>query len=447
MDKYILTEKDLFDENDNDNFIILKGLMDNKIIEKNYEKIGEKYIVNTMKLLSEFGNKLENYEISYYTLNKFINNKGEQNDKEVKLLEIIYYIYILDKEKAKRVFGLLKTKLKEVQHILDKYEKMLKYFNMFFPKSKINQINDIVSIIKDITNSKSLKTYDEKYKSDMANYEKYYEEAFKMDTYLQSMFFMQIFKETKKQYENYKNEDKYYLSETMNKFNQIKILFEKDGFTKINQQILEICIRAIKENPTQLKKEIEILEKILNLDENIDINKISEELLLLSQKDQIFNISVSIITFLTEIKTKETNLTSDLKNIINNLKEKEEIEVIKVSKQKLEEYGIDIYFDKDNSDSKYLMILTELNKNKECIDFLFNTSLEDCGKLKELSLESDNNIVSTNDILDMEKCIEFLLDFKQLKENEKTDLEIVNLLKQKIIEKEKIILYFKKYNK
>ena len=445
MDKYILTEKDLFDENDNDNFIILKGLMDNKIIEKNYEKIGEKYIVNTMKLLSEFGNKLENYEISYYTLNKFINNKGEQNDKEVKLLEIIYYIYILDKEKAKRVFGLLKTKLKEVQHILDKYEKMLKYFNMFFPKSKINQINDIVSIIKDITNSKSLKTYDEKYKLDMANYEKYYEEAFKMDTYLQSMFFMQIFKETKKQYENYKNEDKYYLSETMNKFNQIKILFEKDGFTKINQQILEICIRAIKENPTQLKKEIEILEQILNLDENIDINKISEELLLLSQKDQIFNISVSIITFLTEIKIKETNLTSDLKNIINNLKEKEEIEVIKVCKQKLEEYGIDIYFDKDNSDSKYLMILTELNKNKECIDFLFNTSLEDCGKLKELSLESDNNIVSTNDILDMEKCIEFLLDFKQLKENEKTDLEIVNLLKQKIIEKEKIILYFKKY--
>jgi hypothetical protein len=53
--------------------------------------------------------------------------------------------------------------------------------------------------------------------------------------------------------------------------------------------------------------------------------------------------------------------------------------------------------------------------------------------------------VSTNDILDMEKCIEFLLDFKQLKENEKTDIEIINILKQKIIDKEKIILYFKKY--
>ena len=444
MDKYIPTEKDIFDEKENDKFKLLKGLIDNNIIEKNYKKIGEIYVTKTMELLSEIGNKLENFEIDYFTMNKFIYNK-EKEDAGGKLLDIIYYVYIKDKDKSKRVFSQLKTKTKEIQKILYKYEKIFKYFNLFFPKSKINQIEDIFSIISDITNSNSLNTYDEKYKSGMITYEKYYEEAYKMESYIQSMFFIQIYKETKKRFENYQNDDKYYLTESMNKFKELKILFEKDGFTKINQQILQICIQTIKENPAYLEKEIKILEKILNINENVDIKKVYEELLLLSQKEQIFNISVSLITFLSEIKRKITNLTNDLKLIIKNLKEKDKIEIIKESKEKLEEYGIDIYFDKDNSNSKYLIILTELNKNKECIEFLFNTSLEDCGKLKELSLESDNNIVSTNDILDMEKCIEFLLDFKQLKENEKTDIEIINLLKQKVLDKEKIILYFKKY--
>ena len=449
MDQYILTEKDLFDENDNDKFIILKGLIDNKIIEKNYKKIGEKYIVKTMELLSEISSKLEKFEINYYVLDKFINNSKQENDEgkdERKLLDIISYIYLKDDGSAKRTFSRLKSKKKEVQHIVDKYEKILKYFNMFFPKSKQALIKEIESIVSDITKSNSLNTYEEKYKSELIKYEKYNEEALKMDLYIQSMFFVQIFKETKKQFESNTNDEKQNLAEAKNKFNELKKLFEKDGLTKINPQILEICIQAIKENKDYLENELEILQNIFLLeDEDVDLNKIYEELLLLSQKEQIFNISVSIITFLSGIKIKSTKLTSELKKIIKNLKEKEKTEIIRESKEKLEEFGININYDAANSDSKYLIILTELNKNKECIEFLFGTSLEDCGKLKELSLESDNNIVSTNDILDMEKCIEFLLDFKQLKNNEKTDIEIINLLKEKVLKKEKIILYFKKY--
>ena len=80
-----------------------------------------------MELLSEIGNKLENFEIDYYTMIKFLNKK-ENEDAGGKLLDIIYYIYLKEDEKSKRVFSQLKTKTKEIQKILDKYEKILKIF-------------------------------------------------------------------------------------------------------------------------------------------------------------------------------------------------------------------------------------------------------------------------------------------------------------------------------
>ena len=55
----------------------------------------------------------------------------------------------------------------------------------------------------------------------------------------------------------------------------------------------------------------------------------------------------------------------------------------------------------------------------------------------------DNNIISTNDILDMEKCKEFLLNFGDMKL--KKDTEIINLLKEGVSKQNEIVLLFDKY--
>ena len=438
MDIFIPTEEDIFDINDNENFKLLRGLIDQKIIEKNNKKLGEKYLMKTTELLSNISNKLENFEITYHTLIPF-----DTKENESKLIDIIYYIYLKDKAKSRSVFSRIINKKREIKTVLDKYEKVIKYFSMFFPRSNNALIQNMSSIVSDISNN-SLNTYQTKYKSGFNKYEKYYEEAIKMELYIQSKFFLQIFKETKKQYENYIKEDIYYLNEAKKKFEQLKILFEKDGIMKINPQILEICIKTIKENPDSLQEELRILQDILGIDilnDDIDfLDRICDELVLLSQKDKIFNISVAINSFLIAIEQKKkTNFSNDIKKIIKNLKEKNKIELIKESKEILKKYGINI----DQENLSYISILLELNKNQESIIFLFNTDLKDCGELKQLSLQSDNNIVSTNDILDMEKCIEFLLDFKQSKD--KTDIDIINLFKEKVSKREDIFAYFQKY--
>ena len=93
MDKFILSEDDAFNLEENDKFKVLKGLIDNKIIEKNvdknYAKEFENYVKTTIELLSNLSNKLEKSEIGYRTLSQFLNT--EENAS--KLLDIIDYIY------------------------------------------------------------------------------------------------------------------------------------------------------------------------------------------------------------------------------------------------------------------------------------------------------------------------------------------------------------------
>ena len=183
-----------------------------------------------------------------------------------------------------------------------------------------------------------------------------------------------------------------------------------------------------------LEQELRNLQEIflLDEDENIFLDKLYDELLLLSCKDYIFNISVAIETFITAIKGKEikTKFITDIKKIIKELKEKNKTEIIDDCRKKLEEYGINI----DDENNEYISILLELKQNKESIEFLLNTPLENCGDLKELSLE--NNFVSTNDILDMEKCIEFLNNLGDIKQ--KTDIEIINIFKEKVSKNKEI---------
>ena len=438
MGKFIPSENDILSIEENDKFKLLKGLIDNKIIEKKdkKEKIDETYIMKTNELLLNLSNKLENYDISYRIINQFL-----MPENEGKFLDILYYIFHKDQTKSRSVFSKLRSKKNEVQISLNKYEKLLYYFNLFFQKTNQVLIKNLELIVSDITNN-SLTTLEKKYKSNFIKYEKYYEEALKMDMYMRSIFFIQIFKEIKKQYENYIKEDLYYITEAKNKFNELKILFQdKDGISKLNPQILEICIKVIKENPEYLEQELRNLQEIflLDEDENIFLDKLYDELLLLSCKDYIFNISVAIETFITAIKGKEikTKFITDIKKIIKELKEKNKTEIIDDCRKKLEEYGINI----GDENNEYISILLELKQNKESIEFLLNTPLENCGDLKELSLE--NNFVSTNDILDMEKCIEFLNNLGDIKQ--KTDIEIINIFKEKVSKNKEILLYFKKY--
>ena len=440
MDKYLLSEQNIFRANESDNFIILKGLIDSNYLVQNSEKIGNNYEKETLKLLNTLQNKLKNNEINYNTLIPFFN--GNQESKK-KLADILHYIFFKDEKESKNVFDKIQKKIKEIHILKEKFETILKYLIMYFPNTTAEDIDNIYNIIKELTNNK-LNQLESVLNSKFQKYEKYYEDAVKIDKNLQSMFFVQLSVKSKNNTKNDTSDELFILNDIKNDFNEVKKLFEsKDGISKIKPEILDICISAVKEMPNKLKNEIQILLEIFNIKQFLYTDKLYVELLLLSQKEKIYDIASAIYIFLSSLNCKGNQFLYDMKNIRNKLRDKTEINVIKNSKNKLKEYGIDI--DNINDEKyKYIDILLKLNQNPDCTKLLLNSTLEDCIKLKELSLEEeDDNVVSINDILDMEKCIEFLLSFGKVQE--KSDIEIINLLKEKVSQQNNIILYFDKF--
>ena len=108
----------------------------------------------------------------------------------------------------------------------------------------------------------------------------------------------------------------------------------------------------------------------------------------------------------------------------------------------MNKYGINI----SEKDNKYIDILLKLRLQPESITLLLKTTVQDCRNLQELSSESDNVFISINDLLDMEKCVEFLLKLGKSEElKQKNDIDIIQLLKENASNDNNISLYFQKF--
>ena len=436
IDKYIPREEDFFFIEETDRYIFFKGLVDKKILEKeNFQKYGENYISKVNKLICSLENKLELYEIKYSKIYPFFKNANDKKS-ELILLDRIVHIYLLNEVKAKKTLDKLKEKINELTDIITKLNDIYTYFADFFPNKHKKDIENIGNIVL-LLNDNVLNSFEINYKNDYNNYINYYDEAIKRLKKKDSIIFNTIYTENK----NKIKDDIECLKETEKNFEEFKNLFKENGIQIINQQLLELCINQLKENENALKNEINYLVKIFEIKEDTSISKIYVDILLISKKEYIYNIGQSINTFLKCLNPKKTNFQDDI-NTINELIQKRDIENIKKCKNLLENYNISL----DDKENKYIEILILLNNQPDSIKFLLETSIQDCRNLQELSLENDNNFISVNDILDMEKCVEFFLEIGKLEDlKSKEDYEIINLLRDNTSKHPDILLYIKKY--
>ena len=89
-----------------------------------------------------------------------------------------------------------------------------------------------------------------------------------------------------------------------------------------------------------------------------------------------------------------------------------------------------------------------LKKQPEAIEFLMKLKIEDCRNLQEIVGENDNEFLNANDILDFEKCIEFMNILgknNMVSFRKKKDIEIFNLFREKVKINNDIELYFTRY--
>ena len=432
--KYILNEKDLLTSEENDNFKFFKGLVDNKIIEKKkFQEYGITYITKAVEIITKLQVELECFEIFYSKLSVFFQSK----ELEEKFLNKLLYIYFLDKEKSKEVFNQLKSKTEEVKEIIDKFSIILSCFKEFYPNLRKGDITNIENIIDRLKND-VLKSFETNFKNDYNNYKQYFTEAKKRMKEKESLIFKDIYNEIKSRI---KNDDKKCLEETENNFQEFRKLFKPNGIEQINKKLLELCIKSFIENQNSLQKELNNLLEIFEIRDNQNIERIYDDLFLISKKEYIYNIVQSINTFFEIIIPKKTIFQDDINKIIKSL-QTNEIKELRKCNEILKNYNIDI-FGKDN---KYIDILINLNKRKESIKMLFEMTIQDCRNLQELSLEDDNNYLSVNDILDLEKCVEFFISLGKLDElKNKKDIEIIESIRLKTAENPDIIIYFQKY--
>ena len=436
LNKYNFQEKDFFTTNENENYSFIKGLIKEGIIDENSkEQFGYGYVKNLFDAILKLRDKIEKLEVNYNFVNVFFKSQANKKLEEI-LLDRLLHIYFLNEEKAKQNFEKLKNKMSELNIITSNIQSIMRYLVSFFTQSKKEEIKEVSSIFRDIK-QKDLNYYENNLKNSYANYfNKYYQIGVKSIRNKHSALFNEIYKESKNKFSN---DEQKCLDDAENIFYEFRNLFEKNGINKINQHTLEVSVRALNGNENELKKEIKTLAEIFEIEGQNNFDEIYENLLLISQKEYIFNVAHAIINFIEKLQIQKTNFSNDIKQIINILIYNKDINNIKKSKEILFQYGIDI----NNKNNAFIDILLKLKQQPDSCILLSTTTIQDCRNLQELSLEIEDNFVTVNDILDMEKCIEFLGQSKDLKKQ--NDIDVINSLSKKASNNKDISIYFEKF--
>ena len=275
---------------------------------------------------------------------------------------------------------------------------------------------------------------------------KYKVEVYERKNFLRSLFFRSIYKKTKILI---KDEDAC-LQETKEKINNLKSIFDK-GIKESNLKILENCLKAFKGKNIndELNKEIEILEKILGINNKYDKNKLFENLKILFQKEEALSTVNSLKTFILITGVKKTEFYEMINNIIISISKNKDIYNIKKFIKELEYYNILSFKNNNNFENTYIQILKKLKEQPDAIKYLFETNKDNIQHMHELNLENDSEFITNNDILDFEKCIDFMRKLGNINEIKKlTDKELIVNFRNLVNENNKdgkIELLFNKY--
>ena len=443
IDKYIIKNEEEFFYPLNQmtiNYKFFKNLLRKDLIKKT-QNTKSTYITNTMIIISSLQEKLKKLDINYKSLIYFFedDNQNPNNKKllEEELLDKISVIFFNEKKIVNDIFNKINFKMKEIIEKIKFFELISKFLGNYYPNTYQQDIEILSLIVINLKNN-NLNYYDNHYANDFQKYQKYLEEAKKRDKMEKSVFYNMICKDTRKKYPK---KGKKYIEETDKIFNKIKIIFKENGIFKLDEKLLQLCFEPFKENEDKLNNEIKILIEIFNIQQFNDNEKLKEEIILISKREYIFNTAASIITFADKIGAQKSKIRNVFLSIVNILKKQSDITTIKRCKENLKNLNINI----DEKDNKYIDILIKFKDQPEIITFLFEKTIEDCRNLQEVLSENENNFVTANDILDLEKCIEFMKNVGKLEDlRSKEDIKIIYLFREQFLKKNDIFIYFSK---
>ena len=460
LSRFNIRENDFLMIEENERYKLFKGLLNKGIIKNNrfkiiyYNERANAITKELQKILKEGEGKIDWTQIySFYSESE---NQEEKEKKEKAFKDKLLSIFLNDEEQASNIKSRYDEYNNTTKKKLESLSVILEDFLGFFKEDQKDNIQSLKEHIKNMSSGPI--NYYEKNKQaidDLIN--RYEDEAIQRNEKSKSIFFTYIYKLKKNQY--IKDNEQKWLDETEKDFEQLKNIFNDKGinfFSRNNKQLFNLCLKAIKgKNKDDILKEINLLIKLFeeNVSEEIK-GKIVDDLLLLTKKEDILNVSSAILSFIKNANLRGGELKKIVEDIDNNKNNLNDYKILKKYMNSLKEYNIDIDIlnNKNYKYDNYLNILLYLNEMPESIKFLLKTKLDDVRKIQEVASSNDDELINLNSIKDFKECVKFKnkfgsegkeasdIDFKK-----KKDDEFFKLFEEEVKKTPKIEIIFKKY--
>ena len=152
----------------------------------------------------------------------------------------------------------------------------------------------------------------------------------------------------------------------------------------------------------EIRNEIEKLIKIFQLEiKNEDKEKIINNTIKLSKKENIYRVALAISIFIETIGAIKTDFFKKIKKIITDLENSNDEKIIinSLNDMKNENINIEELYNKNIKGNNYLNILLKLKEQPEAITFLIENNIENCQNLQDLINETSNSLLNFNEFL------------------------------------------------
>ena len=320
----------------------------------------------------------------------------------------------------------------------------LSFFFERLEKKKIEQIELIISII----NNTKICDFERIWKKiSLEIIKEYKEKAEERRKKKESIFFKAIY--------NYhkiieKLGEKEIIENVENQFANLKTIFSKKGINSLDIKIKTICLDSIKGKTVDIiGKEIDTLKQIFKIDIVNNREELIEKIILLTKRDEIYNLLESLKKFIEYSKSKKTNFTELILQLIFSIKTSYNEDSIIKAKKILNKVRVDIniILEEKKIKNSYLDILNMLINTPDSISFLLKITLIDCQFLREKVGEDENIILEPNQIEDLEKCVIFMNSLKEKQNiNEISDYDLIKSFIKKLQDSnEDLTTRFKSY--
>ena len=268
IDSFVIKEEELFSaEKEIESFKLLEGIQKGGLFDKiQFEDFNKtKYLMNALQTKENVFNKIKTGDINYNLIKQIYPNEAKRNIFKEKLT-ILYFNNQNDVEESMKI---LKTKFLEITTkvlpFLEKLKRVLKEFFENEHKNNLAKIEKLSNVIKS-GNLNEIEKNNIKNEIEQCHNIFPKEEYEKNTKLIDSQFFLQLYRTSKANNVNLKNERDLF-QQTEDEFNKLKLLFESENWSReIPESTIKICLLRLKqEKSKKLKDELNSLKKYYNI--------------------------------------------------------------------------------------------------------------------------------------------------------------------------------------